>query len=247
MRQAYGVNNSCLQCMRGLTIAIVETGYISTTGTIAGAASTITNMLNTFDSTLNVTGPAITISVTNLNNSAPLIPQSEDNDIGVETMLDVEWAHVMAPGANILVVDDPDILAGANFAAGQTGVAVVSISYGYLESETSALQEGEPFFQAHPNVAFVASSSGDQKSGEELDYPASSPNVIGVGVGQKFTSQGAPGGGARSALDPNQRFSSYGGGGGFKARVSFPEPAFPTRCWLLDKRASSSRCLDGCL
>ena len=104
-----------------------------------------------------------------------------------ETSLDVEWAHVIAPMANILLVETGTglaaIAAAAQFAASQSGVSVVSMSYGFQEPSTTA---DDADFTA-PGVTFLA-SAGDNGSPllghliqSPIEYPASSPNVVGVG------------------------------------------------------------------
>ena len=137
---------------------------------------------------------------------------------GFETAMDIEWAHAMAPGANILVVEwapvAGSIYLAANYAASQPGVAVVSISYGNTES--AAAQNGDPVlgehvFTTHPNVAFVA-ATGDNGL---VNYPASSPNVIAVG-GTEFDNLSNPVGGQEMAWPP--------GGGGVSEL--FPVPSY---------------------
>ena len=54
-----------------------------------------------------------------------------------EVSLDVEWAHAMAPGARIILVEtdiknDPSLLEGAK-SAGLSGASVVSMSFGVRE------------------------------------------------------------------------------------------------------------------
>ena len=61
-------------------------------------------------------------------------PTSGTSDTSGETSLDVEWAHAMAPKANILLVEVASfsfaaLLHGAVYAAGQNSAAV-SLSYG---------------------------------------------------------------------------------------------------------------------
>ena len=56
-----------------------------------------------------------------------------------EEALDVEWAHAIAPGASIVLVETnsfsiPDLMAGVKTAAAQPGVSVVSMSWGGSES-----------------------------------------------------------------------------------------------------------------
>jgi hypothetical protein len=100
----------------------------------------------------------------------------------VETALDVEWAHAIAPGANILLVetlDNTHLYDGVSFASNYTGVSVVSMSWGAPEYAGETGNDGlftTP--QGHSPVTFVA-ATGD--SGGERLYPAVSPNVLAVG------------------------------------------------------------------
>ena len=62
----------------------------------------------------------------------------------METCLDVEWAHAIAPGAKIMLVEatsdsDIDLLAAVNYATNQPNVVAVSMSWGGPEvvGETS--------------------------------------------------------------------------------------------------------------
>jgi subtilase family serine protease len=97
----------------------------------------------------------------------------------LETALDVEWAHAIAPKANLLLVvaanNGLDSLMEAVDYAVSHGASVVSMSWGAPEFQT------ETSYDSHFNrsgVTFVA-SSGDR--GEGVSYPAASPYVIGVG------------------------------------------------------------------
>ncbi|MBI3410000.1 MAG: S53 family peptidase [Planctomycetes bacterium] len=125
-----------------------------------------------------------------------------------EIALDVEWAHAIAPSANILLVEAAsssyaNLLGAVTYAATQPNVSVVSMSWGGGEfsQETSAAYDG--VFLNHPGVTFVA-SSGD--SGRPPSWPAISPNVLSVG-GTKLT------------LDANNNWSSETGWG--NGRLSF--------------------------
>ena len=103
----------------------------------------------------------------------------------VEEALDVEWAHAIAPGASIVLIEcnspgfESLLNFGARTAASLPGVSVVSMSFGTSEFTN------EQFFDAaftppsgHQGVTFVA-STGD--CGSSVDYPASSPDVLAVG------------------------------------------------------------------
>jgi subtilase family serine protease len=123
-----------------------------------------------------------------------------------ETTLDVEWAHAIAPGANILLVVAPtqsldDLMAANLTAAQQPGVVSISNSWGYFESFTTGAAR-----KAADSILKLATSkgisvnfaSGDYSNGAlalgyaDVGYPASSPYATGVG-------------GVSVALDPNRR------------------------------------------
>ncbi len=120
------------------------------------------------------------LTVARLNNAR--------NDAGWagEIALDVEWAHAIAPGAKILLVEArssslSDLLAAVNYARNQPGVTTVSMSWGSNEfrGETSATYQayfGTP--AGHTGVTFVG-ASGD--SGAPAIWPSVSTNVLSVG------------------------------------------------------------------
>jgi len=97
----------------------------------------------------------------------------------VEIALDVEWAHAVAPQANILLVEAPSnslsaLLTAVDVAAGN-GASVVAMSW------TVGEFTGENLYDTHfvsSGVTFLA-ASGD--SGTGVNYPAASPDVVGVG------------------------------------------------------------------
>ena len=95
-----------------------------------------------------------------------------------EISLDVEWAHAMAPGAKILLVEAAsnsiaDLLGAVNVAA-QRGADVVSMSWGAGEFSSEASYDS---YFSDPTVTYIA-SSGD--SGNQ-SWPAISTNVLAVG------------------------------------------------------------------
>lgn len=97
----------------------------------------------------------------------------------LEIALDVEWAHAIAPKARILLIEATSAFLGDLFMcadlAAKNGATVVSMSFGI--PEYGGINYFDSFFQAR-NVVYVA-SSGD--NGHGVEYPASSPYVIGVG------------------------------------------------------------------
>jgi hypothetical protein len=106
----------------------------------------------------------------------------------VEESIDVEWAHAMAPGANILLVeaanfDAADLNTAIQYAAGQPKVCVVSLSFStsFLESPSEYVDDSvftTPV--GHQGVAFVA-ASGDYGAQFYHPVPQASPNVLDVG------------------------------------------------------------------
>jgi len=125
-----------------------------------------------------------------------------------EAALDVEWAHAIAPGANILLVEAKsdsmaNFIAAIDFARHAPGVTVVSVSASADEWKTEAMVDS--LFTTppgHPGVTFVFASGDD---GGTAEYPSSSPNVLSVG------------GTTLSLSYPPQWYNemvwSYGGGG----------------------------------
>lgn len=134
--------------------------------------------LKTFDAATSLPDPAL--SVVNLGTT-----QTNDSWAS-EALLDVEWAHAIAPGAKILVVEAnsetvPDLLAAVNVARNTPGVAAVSMSWGFTEfaSETQYdLVFATP--AGHQGVSFFT-ASGDSGATGGAEWPSSSPNVVSVG------------------------------------------------------------------
>jgi subtilisin-like proprotein convertase family protein len=119
----------------------------------------------------------------------PAGPSQNNGSWALEEALDVEWAHSMAPMANILLVEansasDANLIqAAVNYARSQPGVVAVSMSFGGSEfsgpfgSETAY----DTYFTTpggHQGVTFLA-ATGD--NGQPGGYPAYSPNVVAVG------------------------------------------------------------------
>ena len=104
-----------------------------------------------------------------------------------EISLDVEWAHAIAPKANILLVEAAsdqlsDLLAAVDVAlASDPQPTTVSMSWGLPEPPTAPTAV---WYDSHfvgknvKNVTFFA-SAGDL--GHGVSYPAASPYVMGVG------------------------------------------------------------------
>jgi subtilase family serine protease len=148
-------------------------------------------------------------------------PPSASTSWAIEESLDVEWAHAIAPEANIVLVEassnfDSDIYAAIGLAASLPNVSVVSMSFGESENSTETSLDSQYFVTPanHANVAFVA-SAGD--SGAPPEYPSASPNVLAVGgtslqAGSFGNYQGesawSGGGGGVSSFEPLPTYQS---------------------------------------
>lgn len=97
-----------------------------------------------------------------------------------ESSLDTQWAHVVAPGADILFVESKDAdmlnLLSAVRTTVNSGAHIVSMSWG-SDTEFSGEWLLDSFF-LRPGVAFV-NASGDFGTGPS--YPSASPYVLTVG------------------------------------------------------------------
>jgi len=161
----------------GQTIAIV----------VAYQNAALASDLQQFDAKFQIPTPP-QFQVFNQDGALGPLPGSEPAASGTawaeEAALDVEWAHALAPGAGIDVVEASsasthDLFAAVTTAAGLTGVSVVSMSWDLPEfSGETALDHVFTTPAGHQGVTFVA-AAGD--NGSAATYPASSPNVLAVG------------------------------------------------------------------
>jgi fibronectin type 3 domain-containing protein len=175
VRQAYGFNlivfnGGVTGDGAGQTIAIVD----------AGDDPTIVADLLTFDVAYGLAAPPSFKVVNQSGGSTLPLPVS---GWPLEIALDVEWAHAIAPAANILLVEadsanNSDMNAAVVYAAGQA--AVVSMSFGESESALSQPQQAsyDTIFTGTSGVTYVA-ASGD--SGAPPIWPSSSPYVVAAG------------------------------------------------------------------
>jgi hypothetical protein len=208
--QAYGFNQISFNGTAGITAG---TGA-GTTIAIVDAYSdpAIASDLHAFDQEFGIANPKLTVVNQNGGTTLP----SANADWAGEISLDVEWAHAMAPGANILLVEATNdslsnLFTAVKYAAAQKGVVAVSMSWGGSEfsGETSYDSAFTPP-ASNPDVVFI-NSAGD--SGAPAEYPSTSPNVLSVG-------------GTTLNLTSSGSYSSEsawsGGGGGISAYESQP-------------------------
>src|SRR5665213_1547900 len=196
IRQAYGFDSvafstgsSTTANGAGQTIAIID----------AYNDPNIVSDLGVFDSQFGLGAPP-SFKVVNQTGGGTL-PATDAGWAG-EISLDVEWAHAIATGANILLVEagsdnTDDLMAAVNYARHAAGVSVVSMSWGGPEfsagfgSGTSQSQMSYASYfttpAGHQGITFVA-ASGDGGSQGGVEWPASSPNVLSVGGATLTTS-----------------------------------------------------------
>lgn len=162
VNKAYGVDK-LNKTGAGQTIAIVD----------AYGSPTIQSDLDTFDAQFGL--PDTTLQVVYPDGK----PNKTDGGWALETAMDVEWAHSIAPDAKIMVVGAKsasitDLVSAIDYATSH-GADVVSNSWGGSEFSSETSYNGT--FQ-HSGVTYLA-SSGDNGAG--VSWPASSPDVVAVG------------------------------------------------------------------
>jgi hypothetical protein len=202
IRGAYGVNNIVFGSVAGdgsgQTIAIVD-AFNDPSFVSSNDPNFNTSDLHRFDVQFNLPDPPLFIK-SSQTGSITTFP-TNNTGWGTEIALDVEWAHAMAPGACIVLVESLDngasLYTGATFAKSITGatfaafpnlppVSCVTMSWGI--NELSGNPTINPIFTTppgHTGVTFFA-SAGD--AGAPGVYPAFSPNVVAVGGTSLFVS-----------------------------------------------------------
>jgi len=189
----------------GMTIAIIDAYHY------AGAEYD----LNYFSSVMNL--PLCTSAsgcFTQVNQEGGAPRAVSDSGWEGETMLDIEWAHAIAPNAKILLVEGDsayfsDMLTALLYAIPQADI--VSNSYGASEGDGET--DLDFVFSAAKPILF---SSGD--NGAPTQYPCASPGVTCVGgttlnvnptTFQRVSETGWAGsGGGCSAYEPTPAFQA---------------------------------------
>ncbi len=231
VKTAYGINSISFSGTTGdgtgQTIAIVD----------AYNDPNITADLHTFDVAYGLSDPTL---VTINENGGRTLPSTDPSGPGsswaMEISLDVEWAHAIAPGAKIVLVEassssDSDLMKAVNTARNYAGVSVVSLSWGSSESSTD-LSENQYFTtpSGHTNITFVASSGDNGAYGDgnpwhkTVEYPAASANVIAVG-GTSLTVDSSGNYVSESAWGSGYASRIFGGSGGGVSTVE-TQPAY---------------------
>jgi subtilase family serine protease len=184
---------------RGKTIVIVD----------SFGSPTIASDLHTFDQVFGLPDPPALTVRQDAGKVPAFDPTNSDMDGWAdETTLDVEWSHVMAPGAKILLEETPvsetegvtgfpEIVKAENFVIDHHLGDVISQSFGATEqtfpSKQSLLNLRSAFKNADKRDVTVLASSGDdgatdaQANGSDLftmpvnSWPSADPLVTSVG------------------------------------------------------------------
>ncbi len=187
---AYGVNgiyfNGVVGNGAGQTIAIIDAYNDPDIISDANKFSTqfgLTQFNGSGEPTLTVLSETGT---TTLPSNSPTAGQWD-----LEESLDVEWAHAIAPGANIILYEasssaSSDLYTAVATAADTAGVSVVSMSFGTPQLDDFFAGVNEPGEDStfttpagHAGVTFLG-STGDGGA-PNVGYASLSPNVVAVG------------------------------------------------------------------
>lgn len=227
---------------RGKTIVIVD----------SFGSPTIQNDLHVFDQTFGLPDPP---SLTIRQDAGPVPPFDPTNSDMAgwadETTLDVEWSHVFAPGAKIILEETPvsetegvqgfpEIVKAENYVIDHHLGDVISQSFGATEetfpSKQSILNLRSAYFNAAAHHVTVLASSGDdgatdaELNGTDLypfrvnSWPSADPLVTSVGGTQLLLDDN----GNRLAPDVvwNDLNTVGGGAGGGGVSSVFGRPEF---------------------
>ena len=223
VRHAYGVDTLLAN---GATGSGQKIGIVDAYGD-----SAIQTDLNNFCSYYGI--PSTTVQIVYAQGK----PRFGNSGWALETALDVEWAHAIAPDATIIlsVAKSASLndLLGAVDAAVNAGATVISMSWGAQES--SGIDTYDSHFKA-AGVTYIASSgdSAELAAPYEVEWPASSQYVVGVGGTTLYLDAGGNRVSPDSGATPSETAWS-GSGGGLSSVYSQPSfqnewQTFGTRC-----------------
>jgi subtilase family serine protease len=209
---------------RGQTIVIVDAYGSKTIRADANTFSKINNLPKLTTSNLAILKVGGESGCTPADGCSP-------GDWNVETTLDVEWAHTVAPGANIVLIVAADNsftnLDLANFYAAGNGFGnVISNSWGGTESELIPFPSELVVQNDYAELAASLGISDNFSSGDDGDYfdatgsttvsmPAAAPFATGVGGTSLF-------------LNSNRTMNFQTGWGLNFTRIADPTPNPPT-------------------
>jgi subtilase family serine protease len=230
IRRAYDIPGNLTGA--GRTIVIID----------AFRDPTIRSDLATFDSIFGL--PPVSLHIICPHGCPTFDPTSRDQ-VGWtdETSVDVEWAHAIAPGATIDLVqaqsdDDADILAAQQYVAGHNLGDVVSQSFGGGETcmqPSIRSAEHQAFQLAEREQMSVFAAAGDTGAAQRgcvgsafflsAGFPASDPLVTAVGgthLNAGFTSGAYH---SETVWNNSGEIPDFGAGGGGFSTI-YPRPSY---------------------
>jgi subtilase family serine protease len=204
---------------KGRTIVIID----------AFAPPNVADELNTFTTFWNLTAADLTV----VNPFGAGYDPTSANQVGWsgEIALDVEWAHVVAPDAKLVLVtaktnDDADITDAIEYAVDNRLGDVISQSFGEDErcmAPATLARTHAAYVRATAKHITLTASSGDQGSAQPTcdgssyslaaSYPATDPDNLAVG-GTRLVADGSSGA-YQSETVWNEPDLGGAGGGGF--------------------------------
>ncbi len=134
--------------------------------------------LHTFDQTYGLPDPQLIV--------ADQAGTKTNSGWALEESLDVEWAHAIAPGAIILVVEAQSqsrsaLVTAVNAARFTPGVDAISMSWGFSEFSRETVYNSIFMTPAgHKGITFFG-ASGDSGPPGGVEWPSAAPSVVAVG------------------------------------------------------------------
>lgn len=176
--------------------------------------------------------PAITHANFEKHMMAPSI--GFDSSWAREISLDVQWAHAIAPNANLLLVEAVDetrdnLLNAVDYARNRADVVAISMSWYGPEFPDESTYDSH--FISPSGASFFAASGDD---GAGVNWPAVSPNVVGVGGTTLTFANGAVSsetawqysGGGLSAFEPEPTYQVTYGVPGANGHRAVPDVSY---------------------
>lgn len=205
LRSAYNVNGSTDGS--GQTIGIV----------VAGHDANIASDLHAFNVAYGLSDSSFTVytpNTTDTGTAPTIVGDPTAPGYAFENCLDVEMAHLMAPGASIVLVETGTtingIIAGMKWAAENTSANIISTSYTDSTSETQSfdnLINSSLYQPTGKNVVYVVAVGDSGTGSANTNKLAYSPNVLAVG-GTNLTLNGSGGYGSETIWSSSGGYDS---------------------------------------
>lgn len=245
--RAVGASYNATQVAKAYNYPTGVTGKGFTCGIIELGGGFGTADLKAYFAGLNMSVPSVTSVPVGGGQNLSDGPDGADGEV----LLDIEVAASVAPGAHFNVYfcenSDAGFLAGIEQAV-KDGCRVISISWGGPESSwtaTAMKQYDAVFASARAAGVSIFVAAGDSGSGDgtgraSVDFPASSPNVVGCG-GTRLTLAADGSRASETVWDDSDTTSATGGG----VSVQFPGRDVPDVAGNADPQTGYQTVVDG--